>query len=454
MAIESVNPATGKRVHAYEPISDGDLLGAIAQAQDAFGQWRSQGVAHRAGCLRALADRLEEDREMLASLVTMEMGKPTKQARAEIDKCAWVCRHYAEHGPALLEDERIAVDEGRAFRRFLPLGPILAVMPWNFPFWQVFRFAAPNLLLGNVALLKHASNVPACALAIESLFERAGFPAGCFRTLLIESARVRHLIEDSRIRGVTLTGSGPAGARVAGTAGERLKKSVLELGGSDPFLVMPSARLDDAVATAVKSRTQNNGQSCIAAKRFIVHTDVYREFRDRFVAGMEALEVGDPTLQDTDVGPLFARQGRDDCERQVRDLLQANARRLTGAESVDGPGFYYRPGIVEAAVADAARFDEEIFGPVALLFEAADLDEAVRVANATPLGLGSTIFTEDTDEVERACQGIEAGSTFVNTMVASDPRLPFGGIKDSGHGRELAVEGLREFANVKTLRLT
>ena len=451
MAIESINPATGGRIRRYDELDDDGVERALERASRAFERHRRTGFAERARAMRAAADILETDKQTWARTATEEMGKTLRSAIAEVEKCAWVCRYYAEHAEAHLADEPIPTEASQSFVRHLPLGPVLAVMPWNFPYWQVFRFAAPALMAGNTGLLKHASNVPGCALAIETIFRRAGFEDGCFTTLLIGASRVDPILRDDRVRAATLTGSEAAGRAVGATAGDAIKPSLLELGGSDPFLVMPSADLESAVRAAVAGRTINNGQSCIAAKRFIVHTDVYAEFTDRLVAAFEALRVGDPMLETTDIGPLATPQIRAEVDEQVRAAVAQGARRLTGAEVIEGPGCFYRPGILAGIPEAAPAYREEVFGPVALLFEARDLDDAIRIANDTPFGLGSAIWTRDESDIDRAIADLEAGATFVNSIVASDPRLPFGGVKRSGYGRELSRDGIRAFVSRKTV---
>ena len=453
MPIQTLNPATGALVRRFEPHDDAHVEAALARAATAWRAWRERPVAERAAVVRRAGELLDARREPLARLMTEEMGKPLQAARDEAAKCALACRWYAEHAARILAPETLLDDEsGTGTVHYQPLGPVLAVMPWNFPFWQVIRFAAPALVAGNVGLLKHASNVPQCALALETLFRDAGAPEGVFQTLLVESGRVADLIADPRVAAVTLTGSEGAGAEVGAAAGRHLKKSVLELGGSDPFVVLPSADLDRAARTAVTARTINNGQSCIAAKRFVVHAAVYDAFLERFVAGMRALRVGDPMDEATQVGPLATAQIRDEVHEQVERSVAQGARLACGGAPLDRAGFYYAPTVLAEVPRDAAAAREEVFGPVAAVFRAADVDEALAVANDTPYGLGSAVWSRDEAEIARFVAGLEAGSVFVNGMVASDPRLPFGGIKRSGYGRELAAVGLREFVNVKTVR--
>jgi succinate-semialdehyde dehydrogenase/glutarate-semialdehyde dehydrogenase len=385
--------------------------------------------------------------------MTIEMGKPIKAAIGEAEKCAWVCRYYAENAPHHLADQLIETDAQKSFVRFQPIGPVLAVMPWNFPFWQVFRFAAPALMAGNVGLLKHSSNVPQCALLIEDIFRRAGFPEASFQTLLIGSDKVKNILEDNRVKAATLTGSEPAGRSVASIAGKELKKTVLELGGSDPFIVMPSADLQRAASTGVKARTINNGQSCIAAKRFIVADETYDDFENLFVGEMKKLKVGDPLEESTDIGPLATEQILEDLDNQVKKSVAAGARILTGGARLERPGYFYAPTVLAGISKDAPVYCEEVFGPVALLFRVKGIDEAIALANDSTFGLGSAAWTNDERERERFINEIEAGQVFINSMVASDPRLPFGGVKNSGFGRELGEFGIREFVNIKTIRI-
>ncbi|MFF4814836.1 NADP-dependent succinic semialdehyde dehydrogenase [Kitasatospora sp. NPDC001309] len=459
MPIASVNPATGEIVQTFEALDAAGIERRLARAEAAFHGYRSTPFAARAELMHRAADLLDRDQDALARTMTEEMGKPLAAARAEAAKCAKAMRWYADHAEALLADEHPApadvADSGasRAYVRYRPLGPVLAVMPWNFPFWQVIRFAAPALMAGNVGLLKHASNVPRTALAIEELFRRAGFPEGCFQTLLIGSGAVEGVVRDRRVAAVTLTGSEPAGRAVAAAAADEVKKAVLELGGSDPFVVLPSADLDAAVATAVRARVQNNGQSCIAAKRFIVHTDVYDRFTAAFTEAMRALRIGDPMDEATDVGPLASRQGRDDLEELVEDARTHGARVECGGNRPMGwdTGWFYEPTVL-TGITPAMRIHlEETFGPVATVYRVADLDEAVALANDTPFGLSSNVWTTDQGEQERFVRDIQAGGVFFNGMTASHPALPFGGVKRSGFGRELSGHGIREFCNVTTV---
>jgi succinate-semialdehyde dehydrogenase/glutarate-semialdehyde dehydrogenase len=451
MPIASVNPATGETVATFEPLTRADLEQKLQRAAQGFTVNRGRSFADRATRMQKAAEILESRADEYARTITMEMGKPLAAAAAEVKKCATVCRHYAEHAERYLADERIETDARESYVRFEPLGIVLAVMPWNFPFWQVFRFAAPALMAGNVGLLKHASNVPQSALAIEDILREAGFAAHEFQTLLISAEQVADLLADERVRAATLTGSEPAGASVASNAAKQIKKSVLELGGSDPFVVMPSANLDAAVKTAVKARIVNNGQSCIAAKRFIVHESIAAAFTTQFVAAMEALTIGDPMDEKTDVGPLATPQIVDDIEKQVDASVAAGARLLTGGKRLGGKGNFYAPTVLTDIPETAPAYAEETFGPVASLFTVRDAGEAVRLANATPFGLGASVWTNDAAETGQFIAGIETGQVFVNAMVASDPRIPFGGTKHSGFGRELGIYGIREFVNIKTV---
>ena len=451
MTIASINPATGDILRQFEPHSDIQIGEKLELAAETFKHFRHMPFEERSQRMMKAAQILENEKERFGRLMTEEMGKPFQSAVAEAAKCAWVCRYYAENAEKQLADELIETNASRSYIHYQPLGPVLAIMPWNFPFWQVFRFAAPAIMAGNVGLLKHASNVPQCALAIEEIFLRAGFPEGVFQTLLIGSGKVKRVLEDPRIMAATLTGSEPAGSQVASEAGRLIKKTVLELGGSDPFIVMPSANLDEAVSTAIKARIINNGQSCIAAKRFIIAEPIADEFERRFVQGMQALKVGDPMDETTDIGPLATEDILNDLDQQVKDSVAQGARILTGGEPLKGPGNYYPPTVISDIPEDSPAYCEELFGPVAILFRVKDIDAAIELANDTSFGLGASAWTND--EEERLCfiDEIEAGSVFINGMVASDPRLPFGGVKVSGYGRELSAFGIREFVNIKTV---
>ncbi|MGW0368822.1 NADP-dependent succinic semialdehyde dehydrogenase [Streptomyces coeruleorubidus] len=457
MPIATVNPANGETLKTYKAMGEEEIERRLQLAEATFRTYRTTTFDERARLLRKAADLLEEDQQDIARVLTTEMGKPIQQARAEAAKCAKAMRWYADHAEELLADEEPSdtdVKDSGASRvrvRYRPLGPVLAVMPWNFPLWQVVRFAAPALMAGNVGLLKHASNVPQTALYLEDLFHRAGFTEGCFQTLLIGSAAVDDILRDERVKAATLTGSEPAGRAVASTAGEMIKKTVLELGGSDPFVVMPSADIDRAAQVAVTARVQNTGQSCIAAKRFIVHADVYDAFAERFAEGMKALKVGDPMAEDTEVGPLSSERGLRDLEELVDDAVRGGADVLCGGERPDGPGWYYAPTILAGITREMRIHREEAFGPVATLYRAADLDEAVLIANDSPFGLSSNVWTRDEAEVDRFVRDLEAGSVYVNGMTASHPAFPFGGVKRSGYGRELSGHGIREFCNITTV---
>jgi succinate-semialdehyde dehydrogenase/glutarate-semialdehyde dehydrogenase len=451
--IASINPATGKTLRTFEPLTESRIDEKIACAEAAYRSYRRTAFADRARWLTAAADILESERDGLGRMMTLEMGKPIGAARAEAAKCALACRYYAENGERLLADEEVDAGPGRSFIRYQPIGPVLAVMPWNFPFWQVFRFAAPALMAGNVGLLKHASNVPQCALAIEEVIRRAGFPPDVFQTLLIGAKAVRGVLDDPRIMAASLTGSEPAGAEVAARAGQRIKKTVLELGGSDPFIVTPHADLDRAARTAVEARCINNGQSCIAAKRFIVDRAIAAEFERRFVAGMEALRVGDPMDEETQLGPLATPDILEGLDQQVLRSVKMGARLLTGGARLDRSGNFYAPTVLADVPLDSPAYREELFGPVAVLLLADGLDETIRLANDTGFGLGASAWTSDPAEQRRFADEIDSGMVFINGMVASDPRLPFGGIKRSGYGRELGAYGIREFVNIKTVRV-
>ena len=456
MPISSINPATAEILQTFDSLTPDQVEGKLASATAAFCAHRLTSFADRATKMMRAAEILESEKKSFARTMTLEMGKPIKAAVQEAEKCAWVCRYYAEQAEKHLADEIVETNASQSFVRYQPLGVVLAVMPWNFPFWQVFRFAAPALMAGNVGLLKHSSNVPQCALAIEEIFSRAGFAGGTFQTLLIGSEAVPRLLEDPRVAAATLTGSEPAGRSVASIAGNQIKKTVLELGGSDPFIVMPSANLEEAVTTAVKARTINNGQSCIAAKRFIVHERIYERFEADFVAAMKRLRVGDPLDEKTDIGPLATEQILKDIEEQVQISVARGAKLLTGGQRPKlsgnlGQGYFYEPSVLADIPPDAPASCDETFGPVASLFRVGDIDEAIELANSTTFGLGSSAWTNDEAEREQLIDRLEAGAVFINGMVASDPRLPFGGVKHSGYGRELSYFGIREFVNIKTV---
>jgi len=451
MAIATINPANGEVVATFEPLSAAEIEKKLQLAVSAFHSGRATSFAERARCMTRAAEILESDRERFGRLMTLEMGKPYKAAIAEAVKCATACRYYAEHAEKFLADEIVETSARKSFIRYLPIGAILAVMPWNFPFWQVIRFAAPALMAGNVGLLKHASNVPQCALEIENLFRAAGFPEGAFQTLLIGSQQVDALLNDPRIVAATLTGSEQAGVQVGVGAARRIKKVVLELGGSDPFIVMPSANLDAAVATAVEARVINNGQSCIAAKRFIVAEPLADEFIRKFVARMESLQVGDPFDEKTELGPLATPSAVTDLDADVQKTIKAGARLLTGGHPLKRAGNYYAPTVLSNIPKESPAYREEFFGPVASVFRVKDQDEAIRIANDSRFGLGASAWTNDDRERERFINELESGMVFINKMVASDTRIPFGGVKASGHGRELGVHGIREFVNAKTV---
>jgi succinate-semialdehyde dehydrogenase / glutarate-semialdehyde dehydrogenase len=451
MAIASVNPATGEVLKTFEPLTASQIEAKLSLAAKTFETFRKTTFADRARMMNKAADILESEKESLGKLMTLEMGKTLRSAVDEAVKCAWGCRYYAENAERFLADEVIATTAARSYIHYQPLGPILVVMPWNYPFWQVFRFIAPGLMAGNVGVLKHASNVPQCALKIEDIVRRAGFPEGAFQTLLIGVKEVDAILNDPRIQAATLTGSEQAGIEVGVSAAKRIKKVVLELGGSDPFIVMPSANLDDAITTAVKSRVGNNGQSCIAAKRFIVAEEIADKFERAFVAKMEALKVGDPLDEKTDVGPLATAGAVQSLQADVQKSIDAGARVLTGGKPNPGPGNFYPPTVLTDIPRNSPAGCEELFGPVAALFRVKSAEEAVRVANDHRYGLGASAWTNDDRERALFINDLEAGMVFINQMVASDPRVPFGGVKRSGHGRELSVAGIREFTNMKTV---
>jgi succinate-semialdehyde dehydrogenase / glutarate-semialdehyde dehydrogenase len=451
MAIVSINPTTGEVLKSFTPLTDSQIEEKLQTAAKAFSKLRALQFSERARMMANAAQILENEKEALGRLMTLEMGKPIRAAIEEAVKCAWACRYYVENAERFLADEIVETGATRSYIHYQPLGPILAVMPWNFPFWQVIRFAAPALMAGNVGLLKHASNVPQCALKIEEIFLQAGFPRGGFQTLLITSKQVDRILDDPRIMAATLTGSEEAGVQVGTGAAKRIKKVVLELGGSDPFIVMSSANLEEAVATAVKARIVNNGQSCIAAKRFIVAEPIADEFERKFVSKMQSLKIGDPLDESTELGPLATADGVTSLDADVKKTVAAGARVLTGGKPLSGAGNYYAPTVLTDIPPDSPAYREELFGPVACLFRAKNIDDAIRIANDSRFGLGASAWTNQPDERERFVNELEAGMVFINRMVASDPRLPFGGMKKSGHGRELGIFGIREFTNIKTV---
>ena len=456
MAIATINPATGQTVKTYDEMSEADVERCLAAAATAYESYRLTSLAERAGWMRSAAGILDAEQDQIAAMMTTEMGKTLAAARQEVAKCATACRYYAEHAAGFLADEpadAAAVGAKNAYVSYQPLGPVLAIMPWNFPLWQAMRFAIPALMAGNVGLLKHASNVPQTALFMQDLFARAGFPAGTFQTLLVGSARVEAILRDGRVVAATLTGSGPAGSSVAAIAGSEIKKVVLELGGSDPFVVMPSADLEAAARVGTFARLLNNGQSCISAKRFIVHDAVYAEFEHLFIEQMSGKTVGDPMLDTTDVGPLASEQQRDDVEHLVADAVAKGARALCGGAAPEGAGFYYPPTVLAEITPEMRVHREEVFGPVATLYRVADIEEAIELANGTEFGLGANAWTNDDTERSRFIRDLVAGMVFVNGNVTSYPQLPFGGVKTSGHGRELSVQGIREFCNIKAVWL-
>ncbi|MER3493495.1 MAG: NADP-dependent succinic semialdehyde dehydrogenase [Mastigocladus sp. ERB_26_2] len=452
MPIATINPATGELLKNFEPHSDAEIAAKLDLAQQAFEHYRKTSFSERSRWLDKAADMLEQEKADLAKLMTLEMGKTYKSAIAEVEKCGWVCRYYAEHAAQFLADTYVETDATKSFVKYQPLGIILAVMPWNFPFWQVFRFAAPALMAGNVGLLKHASNVPQCALAIEEIIHKAGFPTGVFQTLLIPGAKVGDLMSDERIKAATLTGSEPAGISLAVASGKQIKKTVLELGGSDPFIVLESADLEAAVAVATTARMLNNGQSCIAAKRFIIQEAIADQFEKLLLEKFQALKVGDPMQPDTDIGPLATPDILQDLDQQVQTCVKAGAKVLIGGQPLaDRPGNFFPPTMITDLSPESAIAKEEFFGPVALLFRVPNIDEAIKLANATPFGLGASAWTTNSQEQQRFIDEIEAGAVFINGMVKSDPRIPFGGIKRSGYGRELGIQGIHEFVNIKTV---
>ena len=451
MAIATINPATGEVVKTFEALTDAQVDEKITKAADTFKTFRNTPFADRARWMNQAADILDSDKDELARLMTLEMGKTLGSAVAEVEKCALTCRYYAQHSAQFLADEVIPTSASKSYIHYQPLGIVLVIMPWNYPLWQVFRFIAPGLMAGNVGLLKHASNVPQSALKIEEILTRAGFPSGVFQTLLIGAAQVDRIFSDPRVAAATLTGSEQAGVQVGVSAAKRIKKVVLELGGSDPFIVMPSANIEDAVATGVKARVLNNGQSCIAAKRFIVHQQIADKFEQEFVRRMQALKLGDPFDAKTDVGPLANTAALKDLDADVQKSVQAGAKVLTGGKPLAGPGCFYEPTVLTNVPKDSPAYREEFFGPVASIFRVKSIDEAISLANDVRFGLGASAWTNDPAERERFINDLEAGMVFINQMVASDPRVPFGGVKASGHGRELGPYGIREFTNTKTV---
>jgi len=451
MALASINPATGETLNTFHELTDQEQEAKVALAAAAFKTYRRTPLSDRRKWMTRAAEILEAEKDKFGRMITLEMGKPLADAIAEAAKCATACRYYVEHAETILAEQEIPTNASRSYIRFQPMGVVLAVMPWNFPFWQVFRFAAPALMAGNVGLLKHSSNVPQCALAIEDVLKRAGFPEGAFQTLLIGSARVASLLDDPRIAAATLTGSEPAGIQVAVGAAKNIKKTVLELGGSDPFIVMPSADLEKAVATGIKSRALNNGQSCINAKRFLASATIYSQFEKRFVEGMKALKVGDPLDPSTQVGPIATPHGAHELESQVKRAVENGAKVLCGGTRIAMAGNFFEPTVLGGVTPDNPVFREEIFGPVAMLFKVKDVDEAIELANDSPFGLGASAWTNDASERVRFIEELEAGLVFINGMVASDARLPFGGTKHSGYGRELGPYGILEFMNAKTV---
>ena len=451
MAIATINPATGETIKTFTPLTDAQVDQKIQKATETFRAFRKLSFAERGRMMNRAAEILESEKHDLAHLMTLEMGKTLRSAVDEAVKCAWVCRYYAENAERFLADEVVETPASRSFIRYQPMGVVLVIMPWNYPFWQVFRFIAPGLMAGNVGILKHASNVPQCALKIEEVLLKAGFPEGAFQTLLIGSDKVDRVLDDPRVVAATLTGSEGAGIQVGSGAGKRIKKVVLELGGSDPFIVMPSANLEEAVTVGIKARTLNNGQSCIAAKRFIVADQIADKFQKEFVAQMEKLKLGDPFDEKTDVGPLANAEAVTSLQADVSASVKAGAKVLTGGKPADGPGSFYLPTVLTDIPKDSPAYREELFGPVASIFRVKNLDEAIRVANDSRFGLGASAWTNDKAEQERFINELEAGMVFINQMVFSDPRVPFGGVKRSGVGRELSTYGIREFTNVKTV---
>lgn len=451
MPIQTINPATGRIEKTFVEFSKEEIKKAIDDSHNAFIKWKKTDFSERSKLMKNVASVLKNKRDEYAFIITTEMGKPIKQSIAEIEKCAWVCEYFADNSEKMLEKEIIETDASESYVEFDPLGVILAVMPWNFPFWQVFRFAAPSIMAGNVGLLKHSSNVPMCALAIEQIFLNAGFPKNVFKTLLIGSEPVKEIIKDPRIKAATLTGSEPAGRKIGEACGRELKKIVLELGGSDPFIVLDDVNIDDVVKFAINARLINNGQSCIASKRFIVVENIYEEFSYKFIKAMEQVKIGDPMDESTELGPIAREDLLYELDALVKDSVSKGAKILTGGKILPGRGLYYAPTILDNLKKGMSAYDEEIFGPVASLIKAKDVEDAIRIANDSPFGLGASIWTGNIQKAKEIATEIESGSVFINGMVKSDPRLPFGGVKNSGYGRELSHYGIKEFVNIKSV---
>jgi len=454
MSIVSRNPSTGEIIKQFESYSDEFVDGLISNSYFSYKELKKFSINRRTKCMMAVANILNEESEKLGKILTQEMGKTHKSAIAEIKKSALGAEHYAVTAKDYMADEIIKTNALKSYRSYQPLGPILAVMPWNYPVWQVIRFAAPAIMAGNTVLLKHASNVTQCALYLEDIFKRAGFPDGVFQTLIISSAKVERVLRNENVRAATLTGSEIAGSSVAAICGQEIKPTVLELGGSDAFIVMPSADLEKSAAVGTIARTQNNGQSCIAAKRFIVHAEIYEAFKEKLIKNFNSLKIGDPMNSETDIGPLVNPSSLKEVLDQVKDALDCGAQLLCGCKSIEGPGCFLQPGIIEKIPMSARIYREEIFAPIAGLYKVKSIQEAIELANDSPFGLGSSVWTADLDEQKQAINDIEAGATFINAMTSSDPRLPFGGVKRSGYGRELAAEGLRAFCNIKTVSIS
>lgn len=451
MAIQTVNPADENIIKTFSPLTSEEIIEKVNIAQKRFENWKDVPYAERKSLMLKASEVLLNKKNEYAEILTLEMGKPIKQSVSEVEKCAWVCKYYAENAEDILSKEIIETDASLSYVQFDPIGVVLAVMPWNFPFWQVFRFAAPALMAGNVGLLKHASNVPQSAIAIEEVFTLAGFPKGCFTNLLIESKQVKEVIDNPYVKAATLTGSEYAGKKVAEACGSKLKKTVMELGGSDPFIVLSDANIDEAVSTAVTARLINNGQSCIAAKRFIIQKEVYDEFVNRFVEKMKSVKIGDPMEADTDLGPLAREDLLIELDTQIQKSLKMGAEILTGGKRINRKGFYYEPTVIANLTKEMPAYSEELFGPAASVIKAEDEEDAIRIANDTDFGLGASLWTSDLNKAKKFAHQIESGSVFINGMVKSDPRLPFGGINISGYGRELSHYGIKEFVNIKTV---